>query len=278
MGNTIELKINTNLDSGREVSLPLNGVQSVTVNWGDGASLQTINSSNGQHSHTYASDGTYNITITGNLSQFGNQCFDWKGSEMLTKVVSWDMDSLTSLAGAFKRASNLTSVPDYLPTNVVDLYGLFWCAAKFNDPNIINWDTAKITNMSNMFLCASKFNQPIGSWDVSNVTNMQNMFNQAKKFNQDLNGWDVSNVLLMGSMFYYANAFNGDITAWCPHKVVNMKSMFNHALAFNRDISGWDVSRVSDISDILTEASAFTYDISGWQTNIIKDNDLDIPM
>ena len=278
MGNTIELKINTNLDSDREISLPLSGVQSVTVNWGDGTQLQTINNSKGPHSHTYATEGTYTITITGSMIQFGNQCFDWKGSKMLTDVVSWDMDSLTSLAGAFKRASNLTSVPNMLPTNVVDLYGLFWCAAKFNDPNIINWDTAKITNMSNMFLCASEFNQPIGSWDVSNVTNTQNMFNQADKFNQDISGWDLRSVMVAGSMFYHAKSFNGDISGWDTSNIVNMRSMFEGAVAFNQDISGWDVSRVSDISNITEGAVAFSYDIKGWKTNVIEDNDLDTPM
>ena len=48
-----------------------------------------------------------------------------------------------------------------------------------------------------MFAQAYAFNQPLNNWNTSKVTNMSNMFRSAKAFNQPLNNWDTSKVTTM---------------------------------------------------------------------------------
>ena len=57
--------------------------------------------------------------------------------------------------------------------------------------NINNWDTSKVTNMSNMFPHTKAFNQPVGSWNTSKVTDMRYMFYNASAFNQNLTTWNI---------------------------------------------------------------------------------------
>ena len=62
-----------------------------------------------------------------------------------------------------------------------------------------DWDTSKITDMSNLFKFRRKFNNDISNWDVSNVTNMEYMFFECNKFNK--NKWNVSSIKNMEKMF-----------------------------------------------------------------------------
>ena len=70
---------------------------------------------------------------------------------------------------------NLTKVPDFLPSN--------------------------ITNMTGMFSYANSFNQDLSNWNVSNVTNMGYMFYNANSFNQDLSMWCVSQIPIAPDQF-----------------------------------------------------------------------------
>lgn len=46
----------------------------------------------------------------------------------------------------------------------------------FNDPDIVNWNVSKITNMSHLFEDVQYLNKDLNSWDVSKVTDMSYMF------------------------------------------------------------------------------------------------------
>ena len=62
-----------------------------------------------------------------------------------------------------------------------------------NDIGSLNFNTSKVTNMSDMFNGAQNFNKDIGNWDTSIVTDMTNMFKDAKSFNNNNGGelvWD----------------------------------------------------------------------------------------
>ena len=95
---------------------------------------------------------------------------------------------------------NLTKVPDFFPSNITNMFGMFGNATSFNQP-LSNWNVSNVTDMSYMFINATSFNQPLNNWNVSNVTNMEYMFNGASTFNQDLSMWCVSNFPTMPYMF-----------------------------------------------------------------------------
>ena len=134
-------------------------------------------------------------------------------------------------------------------SRVTDMSRLFADHKKFNG-NISNWNTSKVTNMSNIF-ANSQFTKDISQWDVSKVTNMKQMFKNSK-FDGDISQWDVSKVTNMSRMFQSSN-FNSDINSWNVSSVINMDKMFSQS-KFNSDVSNWDVSRVKKMKDVFKES------------------------
>jgi len=63
-------------------------------------------------------------------------------------------------------------------------------AARLTYGDIEDWDTSKVTDMSELF-SRSNFDEDVGRWDVSSVTNMMFMFYGNSVFNQDINAWNV---------------------------------------------------------------------------------------
>ncbi|MBI9067211.1 MAG: BspA family leucine-rich repeat surface protein [Salinivirgaceae bacterium] len=292
------LEFNTNLSDGTTITLPLYGTVDVSVNWGDGSSDSYTTT--GKKNHTYATEDTYTVSISGSLTQFGNSYMTYANSEKLVKVTSFGELGLTSLAGAFKHAANLIEVPTQIPStvtdlsnlfdgaenfnfdistwdmqNVTDMSSMFWNALAFNQ-DIGAWNTSNVVDMAFLFYYAVDFNQNIGSWDVSKITTTRGMFAGASSFNQDIGDWDVSNVEIMGDdygMFYYASSFNQDIGDWNVSKVTNMAFMFYGASAFNQDISTWDVSSVTTMERMFGSALAFDQDLGNWNVSTVTTMD-----
>ncbi|MBV5343427.1 hypothetical protein JZU68_07410, partial [bacterium] len=63
--------------------------------------------------HTFVSAGTYTVSISGTLTQFGSSDVS---QEYLTKCLSFGNLGLSNLNYAFMNASSLTEVPTTLPS------------------------------------------------------------------------------------------------------------------------------------------------------------------
>jgi len=168
-------------------SLPLNAV----VDWGDGNTDTITTFNQAETLHTYASSGTYTISITGDLSgwQFNN------GGDKLKilNIASWGVLNISTFSG-FYGCSNLTCSATDAPTiSSTDLGNYFRDCSNFNGA-IGNWDMSSVINIGRMFRSAQVFNQDIGSWNVSSATTMVDMLRSATAFNQDIGAWNVSNV------------------------------------------------------------------------------------
>ncbi len=286
-GAQMVMEFNTNLSDGKSITLPLYGTVNATVNWGDGNSNTYI--TEGDQEHTYATEGTYTVSISGSLEHFGR--YDYPNADKLVKVTSFGNLGLNSLKNAFYKAINLVELPLQLPStvesleamlreassfnfdiggwdvsNVYNMFGLFHGASSFNQ-NIGGWDVSNINDMGYMFTAAVAFNQDIGSWDVSKVYNMFNTFGGASSFNQDISSWDVGKVSGMSYMFTWATAFNQDISSWNVSGVYEMHAMFEGASSFNQDISSWDVSKLMIMNNMFSEASSFNQNIGGWNVS-----------
>jgi surface protein len=256
-GDPMILEFDTSLGT-TTIELELGGTVNVFVDWGD--STSNTYTTSGRKTHTYSSNGTYQVTITGVLTSYGAAGLP---APELTKCLSFGELGLTSLRYAFNDATNLTVVPNTLPPTVTDLESAFAGCTLFNY-DISVWDVSNVTDMSGMFASATSFNQNIGGWDVSGVTKMNSMFINATAFNQNIGGWDVSNVTNMSFMFMTASAFNQNIGSWNTVNVTSMYSMFSDAVAFNQDIGAWDTSKVEDMTYMFSDAAAFNQDLSGW--------------
>jgi surface protein len=254
--------INTNL-GGDDIQLPFGGigVDGIVVDWGDG-NTQTFLS--GSVTHTYSMKGIYTIQITGSATSFGNLFYI--GSNLITSVTSWGDFQFTSLSGAFFNATNLTTVPNDIPSTVTNTSYMFYGATSFNQ-DIGGWNVGNVTNMEGMFNNATVFNRDIGGWNVSNVTDMGGMFQSASSFNQPIGGWNVGNVTNMEGMFNTATLFNQPIGNWIVSNVTNMREMFSGATTFNQYIGSWDVSKVTRMDFMFNIATSFNQQIGGWNVS-----------
>ena len=254
--------------NGDSLSLPywINGTYSGTINWGDGGS--SVNSY-ANRTHTYATSGNYDVTITGLVTEFSFGAYE--GSNLqLVDIKQWGNIGINSYSGSFYDCNNLTgiSATDY-PILSGNISGMFESCELLGTTatNISNWNTENVTNMGSMFSNNTNFNSDVSSWNVSNVTNMGSMFANTN-FNYSLNSWNVSNVTNMNAMFSIT-PFNSDISSWNTSNVTIMNSMFKQASEFNQNISTWNVSGVTDMQSMFESADAFNQNINTWDVSSV---------
>jgi hypothetical protein len=175
-------------NDGDSITLPLNGVSSVLINWDDGSQTTEVSET---YEHSYESEGTYYIEISGNITQFGNGLTGYPNADKILDVLSWGNLGLTSLSGAFKNAVNITSVPNTLPSTITDISYMFYGASLFNSVNVLNWDLTNVENINYVFLKASAFNKNIGNWNFTqtDLRKWKFIYYQATAYNQELSGW-----------------------------------------------------------------------------------------
>jgi hypothetical protein len=277
------LEIDTTQSAGTTFDLnfftPTGGVTpNFTVDWGDGTT--NTYTSIGVKSRTYASAGTYQIRISGDVSGIGwvSDTSTRTNNNKLTKIIDFgSIARLTSLSGLAYQ-SRLTSIPSTLPSTVTDLSYFFRGATTFN-LNIGFWNTGNVTNMQFMFAGATAFNNggsnTIQNWAAPLCTGFNSMFSGATSFNQPLtNLVNTSGLAAVGCdlrlMFSSATSFNQNIGSWNLSKVNGMNSMFLGATAFNNggspSINNWDTSKVVSptFRDMFNGAISFNQPIHGW--------------
>ena len=271
--------------SGSSVTLPYDaaGTYSGTIYWGDGT---TSGNSFANRSHTYSSADTYTIIIDGDITGFK---FASAGDRLkLREITRWG--TLRGLSNSnermFEGCNNLvlTGLTGTLNTSgITSFWRMFWsCSSLTTVPNMGNWDTNSVNDMSFTFLNATGFNENIGTWVTSAVTDMQYMFNNNYLFNQNINSWDVSNVINMEAMFAGMQTFDQPLSGWVTSSVVNMDSLFAQMDVFNQDISNWDVSNVTSMNSMFVNSSLFNKDLGGWNvsnvtgmTNMLNGTNID---
>lgn len=79
------LQFDTNKSEGTTVTLPLYRTVNVTVNWGDGN--RNTYTEAGNQDHTFAAEGTYTVSISGSLEQFGQ--IGYPNADKLVAVTSF---------------------------------------------------------------------------------------------------------------------------------------------------------------------------------------------
>ncbi len=199
------LTVDTSLEAGEQVTLPLYGTVNCTVDWGDGSSNEYTTT--GDKTHTYSSGGIYTIRISGTLTQFGNSYNGYANSLKITGCTSFGNIGLTSLDGAFM-GSSVTVMPSILPSTVTILDHCFRSAALFNS-DISGWGANGVISFWLMFY-QSPFNQPLPNFVTNSAISLSAMFRETTAFNQSVASWDTSSVTAMPALFKSASAFQGD--------------------------------------------------------------------
>lgn len=269
-----------------QIQLPLvnTGTYDFIVDWGDASSDNITTWNQAETLHTYASTGTYTVTITG-------QCIGWKfangasqglDKNKITNISNWGTLELGTGTGFFYGCQNLTVTAEDAPvvvsmsaafrgcpvlttlgagsslwdtSAVTTFQDCFRSTTSFNDPGISDWDVSSVTTFQDAFHAALVFNQPL-NWDVSSATSFFAMFRDAQTFNQDISAWDVSNGTIFLEMFMQTANFNQPLNAWDVSSATNFNAMFMES-GFNQSLSSWDVTSVSDFGDMFKDNTVF---------------------
>ncbi len=264
----------TTADESITIPTATDATYNYSVDWGDGSAVES--GQTGDATHSYATAGNYDVTITGTFPRI---YFNNRGDRTkILEVKQWGSQAWTSMEQAFAGCSKLnitaTDVPDL--TAVRSMKGMFQSSLLETANRINDWNTGSVTNMDFVFAYTTVFNQNINSWDTNKVTSMNRMFSGATAFNQDLSGWKTGAVTQMLSLFSNASKFNQDISGWDTGRVNNMFSLFYAAFAFDQDLSGWDISAVTNMTEMFTGVTLSTanYDsmLDSWSKQAVRSN------
>lgn len=306
--NSFDFVVKTdNTSSGSSTAtqfkLPLisTGTYNCTVYWGDGTSDTITTWNQAQTTHTYATAGTYNVSIVGTCHGF---CFNNTGDRLKLLTVKWWGNGFrpNNNYGTFFACHNLKldNVRDIIDlTGMTSLATFFYeCLSLVKVRRIGEWDLTNITSLNRMFEGTPNFNDNVGGWNTSNVVDMQNAFAGAQKFNNggspDINNWDTSKVTSMRWMFgadgtrgILWHEFNQPIGDWNTSACTDMFTMFYRNIKFNQDLNtkvvtkngvtytAWDTLNVVDMRYMLgafstTIYGAFNGNVSNWNTSKVN--------
>jgi surface protein len=253
--DTANTSVGSSTSTQFELPLTTSTGLDAVVDWGD-STTDTITVYNAAEvTHTYASSGTYTISITGTLPGFR---FVNAGDKLkIINISSWGVLDITNNS-VFRGCTNLTCSATDAPTiTSTSMVSTFQSCTNFNG-NIGNWDMSAVTNTSQMFYLATAFNQNIGSWNTGLVTNMSSMFHTATAFN---------------------NGGSSSIGNWNTISVITMDRVFTSATAFNQNIGAWNVEAVTNIAFFMSNKTAANYSAAnldaiynGWSTQSVQPN------
>jgi surface protein len=244
------------------ITLPLttSGSYDITVDWGDGTqdtivySSSTVTGNLSDKTHTYATAGAYDVSITGTFTKF------FRGSasdiQKLYKIKQWgSFDSVETCENMFLSATNLDIDPNAGTPNfplVTNMKAMFsGCNSLTNVPL---FDTSNVTNTRQMFSgCNSLTSLP--QFDFSSSTDMLSMFSNCRSLTT-VPLFDTSSAINMGSMF--SNCSNlTTVPQFNTSNVTNMLSMFNNCSSLTV-VPLFDTSNVTTMTNMFRSCSSLT--------------------
>lgn len=293
--------IKVNHTAGFTVTLPLvSGAYNYNfiVDWGDGAVGQVTAYNDANRIHTYASGGTYTITMTGTLEGFSGNSI----AAYLIEVTQWGRTGLkymnfyyctrllacygklnykpanNSCSGIFDSCLNLTmvDVSEWDVSDVTDFSVCFRNCSKLLTLDVSKWiiNTSAPVSLEGIFVGCSLLNGlDVSGWNVSTVTTLTNTFSGCVSVTTlDVSNWNVANVTKFRSTFANCNSVTTlDVSNWDVSKATDFGSMFYRCLKITSlDTSSWVFNSTSNISfsSVFYECPLLTTvgDVSGWNT------------
>ena len=197
----------------------------------------------------------------------------------LPDISEWNLNRVTNISYMFAGCSALTSLNCIIKwdtKNIINMRGLFYDCNLELLPDISNWNTHNVIDMSHMFngCCSLKSLPDISKWNTDNVFDMSCMFNGCKELKAlpDISKFNIHNVNELYGIFKECSSLQTlpDLSKWNTENVNNMSCMFKEcsSLKYLPDISKWNTISVNDLSDIFNGCSSLKSlpDISKWNT------------
>jgi len=282
---------NTSVGSSaaNQIRLPLtgSGIYNFMVYWGDNTSSSISSALQPEVTHSYATAGTYPITMSGYIKGF--RFVNAGDRRKIINISQWGCLKLSANGSQFfgcdaLTLNNISDTPN-LYTKGIDSISSASISAMFRSCSLLTtisrldqWDTSQVSGMQQTFYQANIFNQNIGSWNTSNAINMANLFsgpttNITHSFNNggsdSIKNWDTSKVTSFSQTFIYNPNFNQPIGSWNVSSASILDFMFYYATGFNQPLNNWNTSNVTSMNSIFYSASSFNQPLSNWNTSKI---------
>ena len=278
-----------------------------TVDWGDGTTSEVTSFNDPDKTHTYATKGTYTITISGTLEAWGGRS-NWEGSKYLKSVVNLGDLNWIDLENAFAGTEILESFFGGVTGETKTMERMFYRAGAIDDGWELSYnqnldldtscfDTSKVLSMRYMFSGTSPNELILTNFDTSNVKEMDGMFEAIRSLTDstfDISSFNTSNVNDMNAMFKQFWGVNTlDLSHFDTTQVFDMGMMFDSNLWYTDiDLSdlawwnpnpeyvkpvksiimtGWDTKNVYSMNDMFAGIDATSLDISHFDTSNVND-------
>jgi len=208
-----------------------------TVHWGDGSSDTT-------NTHTYASGGTYTITIEGTVNTFR---FAAAGDRLkILDVSNWGGFDIWS-DRVFQSCNNLDVTATDSPTlsNINSALSLFQ-SCNLTNVNFSTWDFSVCTKFRLFLSTNTNFTGNVEGVIHSGVIRIDQAFTNTPLGSPDLSTWDVSGITLWSDCM--RNCQLGaltDVSGWTPKG--NMNGAFNvNPLFQGLGVDTWTIGAITN--------------------------------
>lgn len=268
--------------ASNQVKLPFisTGTYNCRVDWGDSSSDIITSWNQTEVTHTYASTGSYTITISGQCEGFG---FGNSGDRLkITGISQFGGTKYSNVVdpngGVYYGCTNLNVSAIDSPIFLGGAAGFFRNCSSLTGTTAFNdWNMTPCTDTRNFFAGCTLFNRNIGGWDMSNVTNITAMFGNCTAFNNggsaDINNWNTSSVTgfseLNAGLFVSCTNFNQPLNDWNMSGCTNTTQMFQSCTNFNQPLNNWDMSNVTTMQNMFAAAPAFNQNIGAWNVGAV---------
>ena len=178
---------------------------------------------------------------------------------------------------------NRISNPTNWKTEFVESMQFMFYRSEFENLDLSNFDTSKVTKMNQMFYkCTALTNLDLSNFDTSKVTNMTLMFNSCSSLtNLDLSNFDMSSVVNINDMFglcsnltelnsfrNFGKGFTTETINWWQHKL-NLSSCTN----LTHDSLMSVINNLYDLNltyDVANGGTLYTQSLTLGSTNLAK--------
>lgn len=168
-----------------------------------------------------------------NYNYNGEPCYEWiRYNDKIKKVVV-NISGIKDATALFYKLSSAKSIDlkNFDTSKVTNMSDMFHGCESLTKVDVSRFNTKKTTAMMNMFEdCKNLTSLNLSSFDTSNVTNMSYMFSGCEKLkNVDLSSFDTGKVTSMNRMFYNCSSLtNLDLSGFDTRQLAGMEEMFAH--------------------------------------------------
>lgn len=254
--------------------LVVGGTYNFTVNWGDGSALSTITSYNDADiTHTYATEGTYQIECEGTINRFR---FANAGDRLLIRdIKNWGTLQLGVTSGSqFQGCTNMT----VSATDALDVSGTSNFNGMFNNcPAITSVKLSAGTpvgSMANFFYGGTALTTlDLSVLNMSSVTSLSNAFLQCVNLTSigDVSGWNTSSITTMDSIFYNCRLLSSlDVSGWNTSNVTTFYRAFTDCRSLTSlNCTNWNVGNVTTFAEAFSNCYLLTTvgSTTSWNTS-----------